>query len=83
MKHTILVCIVLLVAVFEIAAPSIGLRVRGDKPRCTKDAEKGTCPTNWDPVCGTDKVTYKNECELCRANLAKTFRVKIVKRHQC
>ncbi|XP_035266967.1 trypsin inhibitor ClTI-1-like [Anguilla anguilla] len=80
MKHTILVCIVLLVAVSEIAA---FFPPQPRWPRCTKDAEKGTCPTNWEPVCGTDKVTYKNECELCRANLAKTFRVKIVKRHQC
>ncbi|XP_035266957.1 serine protease inhibitor Kazal-type 1-like isoform X5 [Anguilla anguilla] len=67
----------------EIAAPSIGLRVRGDKPRCTADAEKGKCPTNWSPVCGTDRVTYKNECELCRANLRKTSKVRIRSRYQC
>ncbi|XP_035264286.1 serine protease inhibitor Kazal-type 1-like isoform X1 [Anguilla anguilla] len=81
MKHTILVCIVLLVAVSEIAAffPESPPRW----PLCTKDAEKGTCPTNWDPVCGTDKVTYKNECELCRANLRRKSQIPVASPGKC
>uniref|UniRef100_A0A672UAS9 Kazal-like domain-containing protein n=1 Tax=Strigops habroptila TaxID=2489341 RepID=A0A672UAS9_STRHB len=24
------------------------------------------CPTDYEPTCGTDNVTYPNECSLCK-----------------
>ncbi|XP_009465163.1 PREDICTED: double-headed protease inhibitor, submandibular gland-like [Nipponia nippon] len=36
------------------------------------------CPRNYQPVCGTDSVTYPNECSLCR----EVFRNRVIdKKH--
>ncbi|XP_010128482.1 PREDICTED: serine protease inhibitor Kazal-type 7 [Chlamydotis macqueenii] len=34
------------------------------------------CPRNYEPVCGTDNVTYPNECTLCREILRHRVRDK-------
>uniref|UniRef100_K7GH62 Kazal-like domain-containing protein n=1 Tax=Pelodiscus sinensis TaxID=13735 RepID=K7GH62_PELSI len=36
------------------------------QPDCSSLSPPG-CPRIFDPVCGTDNVTYPNECELCAA----------------
>ncbi|XP_075756781.1 pancreatic secretory trypsin inhibitor-like [Pelodiscus sinensis] len=59
-----------------------GAADQGKEPDCSRHSPPG-CPRIFDPVCGTDNVTYPNECELCAANLGKQTAVRIKKRGTC
>ncbi|XP_053233127.1 trypsin inhibitor ClTI-1-like [Podarcis raffonei] len=52
------------------------------EPACELYETPG-CPRNFDPVCGTDQVTYPNECTLCSTNQQKNVQVKIKKAGIC
>uniref|UniRef100_A0A8C0CA89 Serine peptidase inhibitor Kazal type 4 n=1 Tax=Balaenoptera musculus TaxID=9771 RepID=A0A8C0CA89_BALMU len=50
-------------------------------PICEHMAESPVCPI-YDPVCGTDGVTYDSECKLCLARI-KRQDIQIVNDGRC
>ncbi|KAI8483022.1 hypothetical protein Bbelb_391780 [Branchiostoma belcheri] len=45
-------------------------------------AERRGCPRIYKPVCGSDKHTYPNECELCRKMAEAAVKTEIRVRHE-
>ena len=41
------------------------------------------CPDGESPVCGSDGVTYLNECQMMKKNCEKGHKVKVAKRAKC
>ncbi|XP_073777822.1 trypsin inhibitor ClTI-1-like [Danio rerio] len=50
-------------------------------PQCFK--YNVMCPRNYEPVCGTDGVTYGNECMLCLKNKEDKTNISISKMGEC
>ena len=47
-------------------------------PECSE-----ACPEIFDPVCGTDGVTYSNSCELDRANCLASHVIEVASDGPC
>ncbi|XP_072476948.1 serine protease inhibitor Kazal-type 2 [Notamacropus eugenii] len=53
-----------------------------ETPDCKQFVLPG-CPRDLTPVCGTDSVTYANECTLCEKNREQSQNIQIKWRGPC
>ncbi|XP_067838348.1 probable pancreatic secretory proteinase inhibitor [Heptranchias perlo] len=53
------------------------------EPLCGRTQSHMKCPTKYEPVCGTDGVTYDNECYLCVEIWTTKIQIKIQKFEEC
>ncbi|XP_077429496.1 putative pancreatic secretory proteinase inhibitor [Vanacampus margaritifer] len=53
------------------------------RPQCSGATLTRACPLNYSPVCGSDGVTYPNECALCIHRLEKKLDIVIMKDGPC
>ncbi|XP_062331899.1 trypsin inhibitor ClTI-1-like [Osmerus eperlanus] len=80
MKITIVLCCTLLLSLSVFAVDETNLEAR--EPQCDK-YDATMCSKEFDPVCGSDGLTYSTECILCQNNMAKNLHVMVVHSGMC
>ncbi|XP_047630464.1 serine protease inhibitor Kazal-type 1 [Phacochoerus africanus] len=73
--------IFLLSALALLSLPGNGSSCLNYQATCTN--EVSGCPKIYNPVCGTDGITYSNECVLCSENKKRQTPVLIQKSGPC
>ncbi|XP_076861862.1 putative pancreatic secretory proteinase inhibitor [Brachyhypopomus gauderio] len=53
------------------------------KPACGDLGLSSVCPLNYSPICGSDGITYPNECALCLNREQSNSDILIVKEGSC
>ncbi|XP_021078094.1 serine protease inhibitor Kazal-type 4 [Mus pahari] len=62
---------------------SAGSLVFPRMPFCEHMAEFPNCPSTPNLICGTDGLTYENECHLCLTRMKTMKDIQIMKDGQC
>ncbi|XP_029918497.1 probable pancreatic secretory proteinase inhibitor [Myripristis murdjan] len=77
-RSILLLCVVLLCSVDAEDKSRLYRR-----PSCSDMSVTEACPLNFSPVCGSNGVTYANECALCVHRLQTNADILIVKEGSC
>uniref|UniRef100_A0A8C5LGV3 Serine peptidase inhibitor, Kazal type 4 n=1 Tax=Jaculus jaculus TaxID=51337 RepID=A0A8C5LGV3_JACJA len=72
-----------LLAVHWAAAVSAGRLLFSTMPICEHMTEPPNCPQTPNLICGTDGVTYNNECLLCVTRIKTKQDIQIMKNGKC
>ncbi|KAJ7987013.1 hypothetical protein DPEC_G00334360 [Dallia pectoralis] len=75
-KATFLLILVIITCLSSVQAANV------KKPLCY-NYQVPACPFNFEPICGSDGVTYVNECVLCDTIRETGKKILIVKDYPC